>query len=101
VLNGELDQALREAQLAGVRSKLLRAVVLLWHDHLEAAHTIAQTVETVDGSYVHALAHRREPDYSNAKYWFRRSVNIRALLNWPREPPRCCGQNRTAAWKQR
>ena len=71
-LNHQLDQALSQAGLTGARAELVRATVLLWHDHFDAAHTIAQDIETIDGSYVHAIFHRREPDYGNAKYWFRR-----------------------------
>jgi len=71
-LNRQLDQALSQAALTAIRAELVRATVLLWHDHLDAAHGIVQDVETKDGSYIHAILHRREPDYSNAKYWFQR-----------------------------
>jgi len=60
------------AQLSTPSRELIRALVLLWHDHLESAHHIAQEIETPDGSLVHAIMHRREPDYWNSKYWWRR-----------------------------
>jgi len=45
---------------------------LLWHYHLDAAHTIAQDSIIPMASFVHGIMHRREPDYGKCKYWFRR-----------------------------
>jgi hypothetical protein len=44
----------------------------LWHDFLDISHTISQSIETPTGSFWHAIMHRREGDFSNAKYWYRR-----------------------------
>ena len=38
---------------------------------LEDAHRIVQDFDTPEARYWHGIVHRREPDYSNAKYWFR------------------------------
>ncbi len=44
----------------------------LYHDYFEQSHNISQDLATSTGSYWHAILHRREPDYYNAKYWFAR-----------------------------
>lgn len=49
-----------------------RAGLWLYHNFLDESHRISQELHTPTGSYWHALMHRREPDFSNAAYWFRR-----------------------------
>ena len=71
-LNNALNESFVSTRLTGTQAELIRATILLWHDHHDAAHCIVQDMETPDGSYIHAILHRREPDYFNAKYWFRR-----------------------------
>ncbi len=39
---------------------------------LDESHALSQSIHTAEGSFLHAIMHRREPDYANAKYWFRR-----------------------------
>jgi hypothetical protein len=71
-LNQALDGLLGESELTGTARQLVRGLVLLWHDHMEPAHEIAQAIENPDGSFLHGILHRRELDYGNAAYWFRR-----------------------------
>ena len=67
-----IDAAFANQPTPELERQAARGLVLLWHDHHDAAHEIVQHLETAEASYVHAILHRREPDYSNAKYWFRR-----------------------------
>src|SRR3982750_3217605 len=46
--------------------------LLLRLNSWEQSHQLSQDLSTAEGSYWHGIAHRLEPDYGNAGYWFRR-----------------------------
>lgn len=71
-LNSRVRQLCSGSNLPVGTQELVRALILLWHDHLDAAHSIAQAIDNPDGAFVHGIMHRREPDYGNTTYWFRR-----------------------------
>lgn len=53
----------------------LKAGLFQWYDALEESHHCSQQAQHqgrhLGADYWHAIMHRREPDYSNSKYWFR------------------------------
>ena len=61
-------RALKDSSLADA----VKSALLLWNDALDDSHDISQGVRSKTGSYWHGIMHRREPDYSNSKYWFAR-----------------------------
>jgi hypothetical protein len=71
-LEKKLKAAFATAKTPAKNISLIRSLVLLWHDHLDESHTISQDIHTPDGSFLHGIMHRREPDYWNSKYWFQR-----------------------------
>jgi hypothetical protein len=62
------SKAIRDEEMA----RCCLAGLWLYHDYLDESHKLSQEIETPTGSYWHGLMHRREPDYTNAKYWFRK-----------------------------
>jgi hypothetical protein len=60
----------------------------LYFNGMDEAHKICQDLAGPDGSFWHGILHRREPDASNAAYWFRRVGThdiFPALLDCARE----------------
>lgn len=58
-----VDHEMADACLAGL---------WLYADGLDQSHQISQSIETPTGSFWHGIMHRREGDFGNSKYWFRR-----------------------------
>ncbi len=51
----------------------------MWEDakgNWNAAHEIAQNIDTRAGSWIHGYLHRKEGDLSNAGYWYRRAAQM-------------------------
>jgi hypothetical protein len=46
----------------------------LWlrFDFLDESHRLSQELHDAEGSFWHAIMHRREGDFGNSKYWWRR-----------------------------
>src|SRR5205823_2863672 len=51
----------------------------LWLDGLDEAHKIVQDLIGPTGAFWHAIMHRREGDFSNARYWYARCDTHRAM----------------------
>ena len=83
VFDHELVRRVREADLAAIFGNykvadqkafpLVRGALVYLLDALPEAHTIFQEAKSDVGSYWHGMMHRREGDFDNARYWFRRA----------------------------
>jgi len=61
-LNRKVDCFIEEASLPSTLQPLVRSAALLWHDYLDESHSLSQDIHTADGSFLHGIMHRREPD---------------------------------------
>ena len=70
-------------------------VVALWHDakgDWDAAHTVAQDIDSEDGAWIHAYLHRKEGDEGNAAYWYRRAGKPVSTLSLDAEWDQIAGE---------
>jgi hypothetical protein len=69
----EFRDSLKQSSPPSELSNLLQS---LWHDakgDWDAAHNVAQDINTREGSWIHAYLHRKEGDIGNASYWYHRA----------------------------
>ncbi|MEW4563749.1 hypothetical protein AB1K70_14540 [Bremerella sp. JC770] len=69
------DKPVKDGEMARA---CISGLWLLWN-YLDESHTVSQDLPSSTGSFWHGIMHRREPDYGNAKYWFRRTGNHPAM----------------------
>ena len=62
----------RDAVLKSSLDPLVQSALFLYFDCFVESHNIAQDHEGTVGNWLHAIAHRREPDAWNSKYWYAR-----------------------------
>jgi len=61
----------------------LEAGLWLYVDELGRSHRVSQSIDDTTGSFWHGIMHRREGDFSNSHYWFRKVGDHPAMATIP------------------
>jgi hypothetical protein len=85
------------------KRNLAAATAALWllAGDLDRSHAISQNLDSPQGSFWHGVMHRREGDFGNAKYWFRRAGSLPfddALAIAVANDPVCAGLMPQSNW---
>lgn len=86
----EFKQSLAEAEPPAFAHPLAQA---LWFDakgEWDRAHSIAQSVHTARGAWVHAYLHFKEGDMANAAYWYARAGRDMPMVSIEEEWEKIC-----------
>ena len=59
----------------------IQAGLWLYVDDLERSHRVSQAIESPIGAYWHSIMHRREGDFSNARYWLRQAHRLQLTVD--------------------
>jgi hypothetical protein len=71
------DSPIRDSEMAAC----CHSGLWLLNNFLHQSHEISQSIDSAEGSWWHAIMHRTEGDFSNAKYWYRRVGSHEAMLD--------------------
>ena len=63
-----VDGSIRDEDMAAC----CKSGLWLLYNFLHESHELSQSIHTPEGSWWHAIMHRTEGDFGNAKYWYRR-----------------------------
>jgi hypothetical protein len=72
-------------QKKGIMDKLLEALESDKNGDWHTAHNIVQKYDTQIACWIHAYLHRKEPDLSNAAYWYKRAAKPMPDYSFERE----------------
>jgi hypothetical protein len=78
VVEGEADHTLASTVESIVANPVMQsrpalvAGLWLYIDDLHRSHAVSQEIDNATGSFWHGIMHRREGDFSNSHYWFRK-----------------------------
>src|SRR6187401_2907583 len=89
----DLDAATLFAPMPVRDADMARACLAgLWlrFDDLDESHRVSQELHNAEGSFWHAVMHRREGDFGNSKYWWRR-VGLHPVFGMLGEEARALG----------
>ncbi len=67
------------------KEKLLNALQIEKKGDWDTAHEIVQDIEHPLAYWIHAYLHRKEPDISNASYWYSRAGKPVSQYDFERE----------------
>ena len=65
-----VDRLITDPAIAG--NPALVAGLWLYVDELDRSHHVSQSIDNATGSFWHGIMHRREGDFGNSHYWFRK-----------------------------
>ena len=68
-----------------IKEKLLKALEIEKNGDWDTAHQIVQDMEHPLAYWIHAYLHRKEPDISNASYWYSRAKKPVPDFNFEQE----------------